>query len=56
MASALKAIAKFKSEDTKKDGKSKDEKKKNSKKKRRNYGRTKRYANQIIFYLTIFPV
>ena len=42
MASALKAITKFKTEDSKKEGKSKDEKKKNSKKKRRNYGRAKR--------------
>ncbi len=41
MASAIKALAKFKI-DEKRDGKVKDEKKKNSKKKRRNYGRTKR--------------
>ena len=38
MASALKALVKFKG-DEKKDGKSKDEKKKGSKKKRRNYGK-----------------
>jgi hypothetical protein len=37
MASAIRALAKFKGDD-KRDGKSKDEKKKNSKKKRRNYG------------------
>ena len=60
MASALKAIAKFKSEDTRKDGKTKDEKKKNSKKKRRNYGRTKRYVLCILtsksnfFFLSAF--
>ena len=38
MASALKALVKFKG-DEKKDAKSKDEKKKGSKKKRRNYGK-----------------
>jgi len=42
MASAIKALAKFKIDEKKEGGKGKDEKKKNSKKKRRNYGRTKR--------------
>ena len=48
MASAIKALAKFKGED-KKEGKNKDEKKKNSKKKRRNYGRAKRSESILIF-------
>ena len=48
MASAIKALAKFKGED-KKEGKNKDEKKKNSKKKRRNYGRAKRSEPIFIF-------